>query len=173
MAYRMDYEFFMSKALTEARQALAMGEFPVGCVIAYGDRVLVTGSRLNSAPDQYNELDHAEMAALRRLVEMENKIDREGVTVFCTLEPCLMCYAAMLVNGLRRIVYAYEDMMGGATGLDLKGLGPFYAKMEIEVTPHVMREESLGLLKDFFSNPRNSYLRETPLARYTLGQQVR
>lgn len=166
----MDYEFFMSKALDEARRAISTGEFPVGCVVVYEDRVLVTGTRQHSAPDNQNELDHAEMLALRRLVDTGKKIDREKVTLFSTLEPCLMCYSALIVNGIRRIVYAYEDVMGGGTNLDLKKLNPFYKDMKITVMPGILRQESLQLFKSFFSEPNNDYLKGSLLARYTLEQ---
>ncbi len=166
----MDYEFFMSKALEEAHQALSMGEFPVGCVIVYENGVLVTGARHHSAPDNQNELDHAEMLALRRLVDLEKKIDREKATLFSTLEPCLMCYAAIIANGIRQIVYAYEDVMGGGTSLDLKRLNPFYRDMKITVIPHVLRQESLKLFEEFFTNSQSGYLKESLLAQYTLNQ---
>ena len=166
----MDDTFFMSKALAEAQRAMSLGEFPVGCVIVYENRVIVTGARHHSAQDDQNELDHAEMLALRKLVDIEGKIDREKVTLFSTLEPCLMCYTAIIVNGIRRIVYAYEDVMGGGTNLDLKRLNPFYRNMKITITPHVLREESLKLLKKFFSDPKSRYLKESLLAQYTLNQ---
>ena len=166
----MDYAFFMSRALEEARLVLSTGEFPVGCVMAYEDRVLVTGARHHSTPDKLNELDHAEMLALRKLVDLDEGIDREKVTVFSTLEPCLMCYGALIVNGIRHIVFAYEDVMGGGTNIDLKRLNPFYGEMEITIIPHVFRQKSLMLLKEFFSAPQNAYLKESLLAQYTLNQ---
>jgi tRNA(adenine34) deaminase len=166
----MDYEFFMSKALEEARDALNMGEFPVGCVIVYENNVLVTGARHHSGSENQNELDHAEMLALRRLVDIGKKIDRAQLTVFSTLEPCLMCYAALILNDIRHIVYAYEDVMGGGTNLDLKKLNPFYRDMEIKVAPRILRQESLMLFKKFFSDAQNSYLQGTMLAKYTLNQ---
>jgi tRNA(adenine34) deaminase len=162
----MDYEFFMSKALEEARDALNTGEFPVGCVIVYENNVLVH----HSGSENQNELDHAEMLALRRLVDLRKKIDREQLIVFSTLEPCLMCYAALILNDIRHIVYAYEDVMGGGTNLDLKKLNPFYQDMEMKVAPHILRQESLMLFKKFFSDAQNSYLQGSLLAKYTLDQ---
>lgn len=166
----MDDEFFMLKALDEAEQALRMGEFPVGCVLVCDGSVLATGERHHSTPENYNEVDHAEMIALRRLVDLEKEIDREMVVLFSTLEPCLMCYSAMILNGIRRIVYAYEDVMGGGTNLDLERLNPFYRDMQISVKPHVLRKESLALFKKFFSDPKNTYLKGSLLAEYTLKQ---
>ena len=166
----MDYEFFMKRALDEAQQALSLGEFPVGCVVVYENDVLLAGARKHSGTDSLNELDHAEMAALRRVVSLEKKIDRHKLILFSTLEPCLMCYAAILLNGIRQIVYAYEDVMGGGTNIELNKLNPFYRAMKITVIPHILREKSLTLFRDFFSDPSNDYLRESLLAEYTLKQ---
>jgi len=166
----MDYEVYMEKALEEAYQALSMGEFPVGCVMVYEDRVLVTGARSHSEPESQNELDHAEMLALRRLIDLEDGIDRAKVAVFSTLEPCLMCYAALIVNGIRKIIYAYEDVFGGGTSVDLKGLSPLYAEMKTEIVSGILRHESVTLVKEFFSDPRNDYLRGSLLAQHALNE---
>jgi len=166
----MDYEFFMEKALEEAQQALSLGEFPVGCVVVYENRVLVTGARMRSGADSQNELDHAELVALRRLVSLEERIERDKLILFSTLEPCLMCYAAIIMNGIRQIVYAYEDVMGGGTNIALDRLNPFYTDMTITVIPHVLRNKSLMLFREFFSDPSNGYLKGTLLAEYTLKQ---
>ena len=166
----MDHEFYMRMALEEAERVLDMGEFPVGCVLAHDNGLLATGARYHSMPDGQNELDHAEILALRRLVDSEKEIDREKVTVFSTLEPCLMCYSALILNGIRQVVYAYEDIMGGGTNLDLKRLNPFYQDMQISIKPGVLREESVSLFKKFFSDPKNTYLKGTLLEEYTLKQ---
>ncbi len=162
----MDYEFFMHKALIEAGQALAAGEFPVGCVIVYNNEVIVTGSRHHSAPECYNEFDHAEMLALRRLVDTGSNIARAKAYVFTTLEPCLMCYSALIINGIRTIVYAYEDVLGGGTDVDLKVLRPFYTAISVKIIPGILRQESIKLFKTFFSDPNNNYLKETVLAKH-------
>ena len=92
------------------------------------------------------------------------------VTVYATMEPCLMCYSTLLVSGIHTIVYAYEDFMGGGTNLPLEQLKPLYRAMEITVIPHVLRERSLQLFKQFFKASGNPYLADTLLAEYTLAQ---
>ena len=161
-------EYFMGLALAQAREALDAGEFPVGCVIVAGDRVVAEGRRTHSR-GQANELDHAEVVALRELLTRDPTIERAGLTVYSTMEPCLMCFATLLLNGVQRIVYAYEDMMGGATGLDLATLAPLYRQMRLEVVPHLRRAESLALFRDFFANPANGYWQDSLLAGYTLA----
>lgn len=164
------HETYMKEALLEAKKALNAGEFPVGCVMVYKNEIVGRGRRTNSRPPCENELDHAEIMALRHLFSQHPEIDRSRITVYSTMEPCLMCYVTLLLNGIHSIVFAYEDIMGGGTGLDLKNLTPLYREMSVAVTPNILRRDSLELFKSFFSDQGNTYWRDSPLARYTLTQ---
>ena len=160
----------MELALAEAGVALAQGEFPVGCVLVHKGAVIASGQRVRSR-GRVNEMDHAEMLALRSFLEAEAAIDPQEMTLYVTMEPCLMCFSTLILNGIRKIVYAYEDVMGGGTNLPLSALRPLYAAMEIEVVPAVLRQESLALFQQFFSNPDTPYWKGSLLARYTLEQK--
>ncbi len=164
----MDDEYFMKKALEEANAALAAGEFPVGCVMVYDKKILVSGARKGTTGDCPNEVDHAEMIALRRLFHLGLKINLQGLTVFSTLEPCLMCFGALIISGIGRLVFAYEDAMGGGTRCDRAQLPPLYKKSRIEIRSGILRSESLELLKSYFSQTENTYLKNSFLAAYTL-----
>jgi tRNA(adenine34) deaminase len=168
----MDNEYFMKKALSEAQAALDAGEFPVGCVMVHQNKILVSGARKGTTGDNPNEIDHAELIALRRLNRLDSKISLREVTVFSTLEPCLMCFGALMISGIGNLVFAYEDAMGGGTGCEIGRLAPLYQSNQMAVTPGILRAESLKLLKAFFSEPENAYLRDTLLATYTLDQQM-
>jgi len=165
-----NHKAFMQEALLEGRQALDAGEFPVGCVMVHEGRIVSKGRRINSKAPDDNELDHAEIMALRELFAQHPEIKRSAITVYSTMEPCLMCYVTLLLNGIRRIVYAYEDIMGGGTSLDLTPLAPLYREMRVSITPHVLRRESLELFRAFFANQDNTYWQDSPLAEYTLAQ---
>jgi len=168
MADRLD-NFFMDCALQEAEKALAMGEFPVGCVIASGDEIVASGGRRDSASTA-PELEHAEIVAIRRLMREKPGLDPASLTVYSTMEPCLMCFGTLVVNGCRRIVYAYEDVMGGAADLPLEYLRPLYKNMTLTVIGGVRRRQSLALFQRFFA-ARPAYLRGSLLAEYTLAQK--
>lgn len=165
----IDHEKFMGQALEQARQALRVEEFPVGCVIVADNAIVATGGRKNSAVEM-SEFDHAEIVALRNLQQKHPDLDLSTVTVYATMEPCLMCYSTMIVNGVRSVVYAYEDVMGGGTNLPLKLLSPLYSSLKMSIVPGVMRLESLQLFQQFFGSGQNDYLKDTLLARYTLEQ---
>ena len=166
-----DHEHFMQLALKQAQKALEAGEFPVGCLLVSDGEIVAAGKRTHSRNQEANELDHAEITALRELLEKKPGIDLSTITCYSTMEPCLMCYATLLLNGVRHIVYAYEDAMGGGTSIDLTTLTPLYQDMEVSITPYVLRRESLDLFKDFFTNPQNDYWHDSYLARYTLEQK--
>ena len=160
----------MKKALEEARTALAAREFPVGCIMVHDTKIVARGARKGSTGNYPNEVDHAEMIALRRLMRLDAKIDLREVTVFSTLEPCLMCFGAMMISGIGKLVFAYEDVMGGGTRCDTASMPPLYQSNQMAIIAGILRSESLKLLKTFFSEPQNAYLRDTLLANYTLGQ---
>jgi tRNA(adenine34) deaminase len=164
------HERFMKEALEEAGQALIAGEFPVGCVMVHDGEIVSRGRRMNSRPPHGNELDHAEITALRKLFVYQPELERSRVVVYSTMEPCLMCYVTLLLNGIRTIVYGYEDVMGGGTSLLLSELTPLYREMDVSVTPHVLRRESLELFRLFFADQENTYWQDSPLACYTLEQ---
>jgi tRNA(adenine34) deaminase len=168
----MSYEYFMAIALDLAQKALLAGEFPVGCVIVSKQDVVATGARTGSNSVSGNELDHAEMIALRQLNHSISGSNLAELTIFTTLEPCLMCYGALLIAGIHKIVYAYEDAMGGATRCNLNQLSPLYKNAQINIVPHILRNESLFLFKSFFNNPDNAYLSSSYLANYTRCQSL-
>ena len=161
---------FMKQAIKSAKTAFSAGEFPVGCVIADKDHILTTGFRKGTVGSYANEIDHAEIMALRNLSEKQPPKNMDELTLFCTMEPCLMCFGAILLSGIKRIVYAYEDVMGGGTRCDLSGLPILYRDANVTVVPHVLRSQSLELFKAFFAKPENNYWKNSLLAEYTLAQ---
>jgi tRNA(adenine34) deaminase len=164
------HEHFMRLALAEGEKALAAGEFPVGAVLVYEGEVLVSGRRRHSKAPSANELEHAEIVILQQLVARHPGITPGRLTLYSTMEPCLMCFGALLLNGIHSIVYGYEDVMGGGTNLPLSGLNPLYQQMEVVLLPHVLRKECLALFKRFFADPVNAYWKQSQLADYTLAQ---
>ncbi len=164
-----EHERCMALALAEAEAALARGEFPVGCVLVHKGAVLASGQRAHSS-GRVNELDHAEMLVLRSFLDAEPAVAPAEVTLYATMEPCLMCFSSLLLNGIRKIVYAYEDVMGGGTNLPLAALSPLYAAIQVQVIPSVLRQESLALFQQFFRNPDNPYWKGSLLASYTMEQ---
>ena len=51
------------------------------------------------------------------------------MTCYTTLEPCVMCFGALLLHGVGRIVFGARDPQGGSSVL-LEHLPPYYAGPE-------------------------------------------
>lgn len=168
----MDDVIFMRAALEEARRTLQAGEFPVGCVIVGAGQILVRGARHGSRLSHPSEIEHAEMVALRQLDDCHPGAPREDLVVYSTLEPCLMCFAALTLSRIGKVVYAYEDVMGGVTHCDLESLPPLYRELRPRVEGGLLREESLALFKAFFEDPDNAYWQNSLLEAYTIDQKV-
>lgn len=168
----MDYEFFMELALEQARKAFEYGQFPVGCVIVQDDQVISSGARTGTSGDLsfFSEIDHAEIRALKALESSVVRFIPDRAVLFCTMEPCLMCFAAIILAGIRTLVFAYEDVMGGGTGLDRTHLAPLYRDAQVTIFPHVLRKKSLDLFHDFFNKDANLYWKDSLLESYTLDQ---
>lgn len=94
---------WMQEALIEAGRALEEGELPIGAVIVAGNDTLVSRSRAADFTTG-NRSSHAEIKAI---VGTDLNVVRErGLTVYTTLEPCVMCAAAILIEGITRVVYS-------------------------------------------------------------------
>ncbi len=166
----MNHDYFMEKALELAEKSLSNEEFPVGCILEYNGKIISNGNRVHTKVSSVNETEHAEMITLKNYSDKNLNIDPKKLTIYCTLEPCLMCFGSIIINGIGSVVYAYEDVMGGGTSCNLSTLPPLYKDSEIIITPGVLRKKSLKLFKKFFENPENTYWKGSYLERYTLEQ---
>lgn len=173
------HEFFMDKALEMAKKALESGNFPVGAVIVADDEVVGEGSRENSQLKNCNELDHAEMVAIRDWIDRGRIGAGKRLYIYTTLEPCMMCLGAILINGIEGIVYAVEDPMGGACGTNIREVRSFYRdqksynnlylKAKPEIISGIRRMESIKLFYEFY-RLGNRYLIDSYLASFFIEE---
>jgi tRNA(adenine34) deaminase len=162
------HSVFMKRALEIAKDMLAHGYLPVGTVLVKGNKIIADNAFVKGDKNPLQRLDHAEVVALRRLFQKEGDTNVDDVTLYCTFEPCLMCYSTAIIAGITKIVFAYEDVMGGCTNINHAALKPFYSEITMNITPAVCRNESLALFKKYFENPDNAYA-GTLLESYTLA----
>jgi tRNA(adenine34) deaminase len=105
----------LNRAIDLARAAEKDGNLPVGCVIVLDDTVIATGANSTLQP-QYHPGRHAEMEALQR-VPVHLWPRAKYMTCYTTMEPCTMCFGALLLHRIGRIVFGASDKKGGATYL--------------------------------------------------------
>ena len=146
----------MAIALDEARAAAARGEVPVGAVVvddATGTIIARAGNAVEATRDA---TAHAELRAMRAAAQSIQNWRLQDATLYCTLEPCVVCLGAAYAFRVPRVVYGAPDHRLGAAGswLDLPAeTHPFHA---LEIRGGVCADESARLLKDFFRDRRKA-----------------
>jgi tRNA(adenine34) deaminase len=143
---------FMRQALGHARMAQAAGEVPVGAVLVYEDQVIATGS--NRPIAGCDPTAHAEIEALRAGARVQGNYRLPGCVLYVTLEPCVMCAAALVQARVRRVVFGAWDAQFGAAGslidvFRLPGLNH-----RVDVFGGVLADECQALLYSFFARQR-------------------
>jgi tRNA(adenine34) deaminase len=115
---------YISRAIRLALDAERRGNLPVGAVITLGGNVIAEAGSSILTP-VYHPGRHAETEALRQVPAGLWPRSRE-MTCYSTLEPCVMCFGALLLHGVGRVVFGAEDGEGGATVV-LSHLPRYYA----------------------------------------------
>ena len=141
-------EYFMKEALKEAQKAYDMKEVPVGAVIVNRDRII---ARAHNMTQQLMDVTaHAEMIAITSASNFLGAKYLKNCTLFVTLEPCVMCAAALKWAQLDRIVFGASDPK---EGFSLTSTSILHVKTG--VVPGIMEEEASMMLKQFFLERRN------------------
>jgi tRNA(adenine34) deaminase len=144
-------QHFMQMALTEAQQCIEYDEVPIGALITYQGQVIArSGNRIQS---NQNPLAHAELLCLEQACQLLATKYLTECTLFCTLEPCIMCSGALVLARIGRLVFAApEPKTGGIiskTKINSLGLNH---KLNFEYG--LLAEQSAQLLKKFFAKKR-------------------
>ncbi len=148
----MDDLTWMRLALDEARRATEHGDVPIGAVAVRGGEVLARAH--NRREVDGDATAHAELLAIRSASQAIGHWRLEGVTLYCTLEPCAMCAGAMVLARLPRLVYGAHDPKSGAGGSVLNLLNHPQLNHRVEVASGVLADECAALIVEFFAGLR-------------------
>ena len=147
-----DYDY-MRLALAEAGKALATGDVPIGAVAIYKGEVIGRGCNRREA--DHDPTAHAEMIAIRQAAAALGHWRLDGVTLYCTLEPCTMCGGAMVLARLPRLVYAAVDLKAGAAGSIIDVLRHPQLNHRVDVAGGLLADEATAQLQRFFQTLRH------------------
>jgi tRNA(adenine34) deaminase len=103
------------RAIQLAAEAEEQGNLPIGTVISFEGKIIAEGKNTIWFP-VFNPNRHAEIEALRQAPPHLWKHARR-MTLYSTLEPCLMCLGAILLFEVGRVLYGSADSYGGASML--------------------------------------------------------
>lgn len=152
------HQFWMRQAIEQARVATAVKEVPIGAVIVVNQTLMGVG--FNQPIGLSNPCAHAEIQALQAAATKMKNYRLLDADLYVTLEPCTMCFGAMIHARIRRLIYgAAEPKAGALTGcLNLhentaynhqmtiiSGVEKIKCSEEIQRFFHERRQEKKGL----------------------------
>ncbi len=143
-----EYIQFMADAIAQARRSEADGEVPVGA-IAVADGQIV-GAGHNQPIGLGDPTAHAEIIAIRAAASTLKTYRLTAVSLYVTLEPCVMCVGAMVNARVARVIYGARDEKAGALGsvYDIGRDGRLNHRFE--VVAGVMEAECAAIMREFF-----------------------
>lgn len=145
-------EFYMGKAIEEAKIAAAVGEIPVGAVIIYQKKAIARAYNLRETLPCATA--HAELLAIEKACRTLGRWRLTGCTLYVTVEPCPMCAGAIVNSRLDRVVYGCEDPKGGAVRSLFHIVDNPALNHRVDVTSGVRAEECAAIMRDFFRSRR-------------------
>jgi len=146
-------EKWMQLALEQAELAFAADEVPVGAVVVIDDK-LVAASH-NMPITTTSPTAHAEILALNKAAQSIDNYRLVGATLYVTLEPCLMCYGAMVHARVANCIYAASDPKSGVESCGLVSASAAGVNHKVDFKSGIMAAQAKSLLQTFFKAKRN------------------
>ncbi len=148
-------EFYMHRALDQARLGLAAGEVPVGAVVvdAAGE---IIGAGYNAPVAGHDPSAHAEVRALRDAGARLGNYRLDGCTLYVTLEPCLMCTGAIIHARLARLVYGTAEPRSGMVESKANLFAQPWYNHHVAVQGGILASRASRLLREFFASRRQA-----------------
>jgi len=146
MRIKFNDEYYMKLAYKYAKLAYEKDEVPVGAVIVKNNIVLAKSYNLVETLTDVTA--HAEMISITSATNKINSKYLVDCTLYVTLEPCVMCFEALIMSRISKIVYSVSDPKKGGISTQLK------KKHKILISSGILQKESLDLIQRFFKKKR-------------------
>lgn len=143
----------MRLALEEARHALHLGEVPIGAVLAHDQEVIASG--FNQPIHAVDPTGHAEIVAMRKAAREIGNYRLQALTLYVTVEPCMMCVGAIVQARVGSLVYGAPEPKFGAVE-SLFNLNEIRIPHRLSISSGVLEQDCKKILKDFFKFRREN-----------------
>lgn len=142
----------MLRAIELAKESAKLDEVPVGCVIVKNGMIISESG--NKKESENNAIAHAEIVALTKATKVLNNWWLEDCELYVTLEPCTMCFGAMINSRIKALYFGAYDPKTGVCGsmMDLTKDGLYNHK--IEVSGGYLKDDCGKILSGYFKAKR-------------------
>jgi tRNA(adenine34) deaminase len=146
------YEQWMKIAIQQANLAKELGEVPVGAVIIKNDIIISKGH--NEPISKNDPTAHAEIQAIRSAGKILKNYRITGSSIFVTLEPCIMCFGAILNARVEKIFFGAYDEKKGICSSCNNYLNKESYKNSLKIRGGILENQCSMILKKFFKERR-------------------
>lgn len=148
------HEFYMQKALLQAKIAATHNEVPVGAVIVSPDGKIIARA-YNKVETNSCQTGHAEVIAIQKATKKMGDWRLNGCLIYVTLEPCMMCLGLIQLSRLKKIFFGATSPIFGTGSLTSNtNLVHNYLK-KLDVEGGIKEKDCAALLKSFFKKKRD------------------
>ncbi|ODV92191.1 hypothetical protein CANCADRAFT_83584 [Tortispora caseinolytica NRRL Y-17796] len=145
----MNHERFMKIAIKLAETALQKDEVPVGAVFVADGEILATG--INDTNRSLCGTRHAEFLGIEQILQTYTAEIFMKVDLYVTVEPCVMCAAALRQLGIRAVYFGCaNDRFGGCGSVLRVNADKSPIMSPFKVFPGLYRKEAIMLLRRFY-----------------------
>lgn len=146
---------FMAMATFVAFRALKNGETPVACLFVHDPTQEILSFGCNDTNRSLNGTRHAEFEAVDRILQEKNLLNKsqelvrdffQDVSLYVTIEPCVMCALALKQLGVRRVFFGAANDRFGGNGTVIK----IQEEDSYQSYGGIMRVEAIHLLRKFY-----------------------
>ncbi len=145
------HEDFMKEAIVEAKKAYLLDEVPIGAVAVIDEKIVARS--FNLIESMGDATKHAEILLINELSRTYGR-RLSDVTIYVTIEPCIMCAGALVQSRVKEVVFGARDKKFGGVKSLYEIVEDTRLNHRMQVVEGVLEEECAKLMKDFFKSKR-------------------
>ena len=148
----MDKQDYMLLAIKEAEKAKKKNEVPIGAIIVKDGKVISCG--FNQRERKQNAILHAEIVAINKACKKLKSWRLSDCDIYVTLEPCLMCFGAILNARIKNLYYGAYDKSGSSISANATLFEKSILNHKTNVEGGILEDDCSKILSDFFKGNR-------------------
>jgi tRNA(adenine34) deaminase len=148
----VNHHLYMQEALQLAQAAAQAGEVPVGAVVVLEGEVIGRGA--NAPIGLCDPSAHAEILALRDAAARTGNYRLPGSCLYVTIEPCAMCFGAMVHARVAQVVFGAPEPKAGVVSAQGQWINGSWFNHRVVVEGGVCEAEASALMQAFFAQRR-------------------
>lgn len=149
----MNHDEYMKEAIKLSIKNSENGGGPFGAIITKNGKII--SRSVNRVIQDNDPTAHAEIMAIREASKQLNTFDLTGCTIYCSCEPCPMCFGAIFWARIDEIYYACNSSDAKIYGFDDEHL---FHEISLPISERkifvkqLLREQALEAFKKWDQN---------------------